>query len=255
MQIKKKKYFGQHFLKNEKISKNIVNSLSLKNCSNIVEIGPGEGALTKFLIKKNIEIKLIEIDLDCVKILKEKFQEIEVFHEDFLKFNLTSLGFHKYCIVGNFPYNISNQILFKILDNRDNVFEVVGMFQKEVADRICSLPKSKKYGILSVLIQAYFNCEQLFDVPSDNFDPKPKVNSSVIRLNRNNNRQLSCNHNLFVKIVKLGFSQRRKKLKNALKKIITLKNLNLDLLNKRAEELNVFEFVELTNKVFPNSSK
>ena len=159
-----------------------------------------------------------------------------------------------YSIIGNFPYNISTQILFKVLENRNSVDQVVGMFQKEVAERICSKPNSKKYGILSVLIQAYFNCNLLFDVAPDNFQPKPKVYSSVLKLSRNKTKELDCNHSKFLTVVKAGFSQRRKKLKNALKKIINLEDtIKYNIMNKRAEELSVNEFIKLTNLIFPKS--
>ena len=195
MIIKAKKYFGQNFLINETISKKIVLGLDVGKNEQIIEIGPGKGALTKFLIEKYEHIKLVEIDFDCVIFLKKKFQNIDVIHDDFLTVTNEKIQFKNYSIIGNFPYNVSSQILFKILENRDHISQVVGMFQKEVADRICSNSKSKKYGILSVLIQAYFNCEQLFDVAPENFRPKPKINSSVIRLKRNSVKKLNCNHN------------------------------------------------------------
>ena len=253
MTIKAKKYFGQNFLINEALSEKIAHSLDVTKNEKILEIGPGKGALTKFLVEKYENIKVVEIDLDCVAFLEKKFQHIDVIHDDFLKISNEKIQFKKYAIIGNFPYNVSSQILFKILEKRDQITQVVGMFQKEVADRICSNPNSKKYGILSVLIQAYFNCEQLFDVGPENFKPKPKINSSVIRLTRNSIKKLNCNHKQFLQIVKLGFSQRRKKLKNALKKITNFENLNLEpTINQRAEELNVSDFIELTNKIFPN---
>tara|TARA_B100001250_G_scaffold387346_1_gene384635 strand:+ start:596 stop:1366 length:771 start_codon:yes stop_codon:yes gene_type:complete len=249
-----KKYFGQHFLINKLISQKIVDSITFIPEQYIIEIGPGRGALTEFLISKSNQIKLIEIDSDCIDILENKFPNTEIICDDFLKIDLKKLGLEKYSVIGNFPYNISSQILFKVLENRNNITQVVGMFQKEVADRICSEPKSKKYGILSVLIQAYFHCEQLFDVSPNNFNPKPKVYSSVIKLSRNNITQLNCDHNKFKEIVKLGFSQRRKKLKNALKKIITLDYQNTNIMmTKRAEELSVSDFIELTNLIFPKS--
>jgi len=235
---------------NEEIANNIVNSLKLSRSNNIIEIGPGKGVLTKFLITKNANIKLIEIDRDCVDIIKAKFPKIDIIHNDFLKIPLTAIGFETYSVIGNFPYNISSQILFKVLENRDCVYEVVGMFQKEVADRICSKPKSRKYGILSVLIQAYFECENLFKVSPDNFNPIPKVQSSVIKLSRNNTKKLDCDHDKFIKVVKGAFSQRRKKLKNALKNFTNLDDGKLKhLMSKRAEELNVSDFVKLTKVI------
>ena len=248
MVLKAKKYFGQHFLINEAVANDIAESLDFNICKNIIEIGPGKGVLTKYLIQKNANIKLIEIDIDCVNIIKDKFKHTEVIHNDFLQIKLSDLSFKKYSIIGNFPYNISSQILFKVLENRNSIVELVGMFQKEVADRICSKPKSKKYGILSVLMQAYFNCENLFNVDPDNFEPIPKVNSSVIKLSRNQIKELGCDHNHFIKVVKGAFSQRRKKLKNALKNFTNLDHLKLKhLMSKRAEELNVSDFIKLTN--------
>ncbi len=248
MILKAKKHFGQHFLINENIANSIAESLDLNICKNIIEIGPGKGVLTKYLIQKNVSVKLIEIDIDCVNFIKKKFNNIDVIHNDFLQIKLSDLSFKKYSIIGNFPYNISSQILFKVLDNRNNIVELVGMFQKEVSDRICSNPKSKKYGILSVLTQAYFDCENLFNVSPDNFDPIPQVNSSVIKLTRNKIKDLGCDHNHFIKVVKGAFSQRRKKLKNALKNFTNLDHSKLEhLMSKRAEELSVSDFIKLTN--------
>ncbi len=248
MILKAKKHFGQHFLINENIANHIAKSLDLNICKNIIEIGPGKGVLTKYLIQRNANIKLIEIDIDCINVIKEKFKNIDVIHDDFLQINLSEINFKEYSIIGNFPYNISSQILFKVLENRNNICELVGMFQKEVADRICSKPKSKKYGILSVLIQAYFDCENLFHVSPDNFHPIPKVNSCVIRLSRNEIKDLGCDHDHFIKVVKGSFSQRRKKLKNALKNFTNLNHAKLKhLMSKRAEELNVSDFIKLTN--------
>ena len=239
MHLKAKKYFGQHFLTNDTIANNIVDSLDLKNSENIIEIGPGKGVLTKFLIKKKVNIKLIEIDNDCVEIIKNKFPKINIIHNDFLTINLKEIGVERYSIIGNFPYNISSQILFKILENRDDIYEVVGMFQKEVANRICSKPRSKQYGILSVLTQAYFECEHLFDVSPDNFNPMPQVQSSVIKITRNKIAKLDCNHNHFVKVVKGAFSQRRKKLKNALKNFTNLNDEKLALSILKFDNTNV----------------
>mgnify|MGYP001196146262 CR=1 FL=1 len=251
MILKPKKHLGQNFLINEEIAENIVDSLVLKKSKNIIEIGPGKGALTKFIIQKSNRIKLIEIDLSCVRVLKNKFQKLTVIHDDFLKIDLNTLGFKKYALIGNFPYNVSSQILFHALNYRNNITEIVGMFQKEVAERICSKPNSKKYGVLSVILQAYFDCEQLFDVSSKNFYPQPKINSTVIRLTRNKISELDCRHEDFIRTVKEGFSQRRKKLKNALKKMTKLDEKSLEnTLQKRAENLSVSEFVMLTNYIF-----
>lgn len=253
MTLQPKKVFGQHFLTNIALCEKITNQIDLNLCHNILEIGPGEGALTNYLNIKTNNLKLIEIDNDACVILKKKFPELEVINEDFLKYNLKDINWDKYTIVGNFPYNISTQILFKILDHKQSITQVVGMFQKEVAERICSAPKSKKYGIPSVLIQAFFNCEILFDVARENFKPAPNVDSTVIKLNRNQITHLNCDYDKFVHVVKAGFSQRRKKLKNALKNFTKLDNNQLKpLISKRAEELSVFEFINLTNMLFPN---
>ena len=194
---------------------------------------------------------MIEIDQDLVKILKKKHPQLEIINVDFLKFNLKKIEWNNYSIIGNFPYNISSLILFKIIDNRNTINEVVGMFQKEVAERICSTPNSKKYGIPSVLTQAFFKCEIVFDVDADDFFPKPRVTSTVIKLTRKSNMELGCNYFEFKKIVKLAFAQRRKKIKNALKNFINFKENNLELiLNSRAEQLNVDDFVTLTQIIF-----
>jgi len=243
-----KKYFGQHFLKDSQKAKQIVSFLNIDECNRIIEIGPGKGALTQFLISVKADIKLIEIDSEAIDLLKNQFSNIEIIHADFLKLDLNSIPWKKYSIIGNFPYNISTQILFKILEHRDSIKEVVGMFQKEVAERICSETKSKKYGIPSVLTQAFFKCEKLLDLEENEFNPPPKVKSSVIKLRRNNVRDLGCDYKKFVEIVKTSFSQRRKKIKNALKNFTNFSDSNLDhISSKRAEELSVSEFIELTN--------
>ena len=256
MTVKAKKHLGQHFLINKKISEKIVDSLDLNKNLHIIEIGPGQGALTQFLIKKTNQIILIEIDQECIEVLKNQFQKTKIIYGDILKIDLDILKIDSYSIIGNFPYNISSQILFKVLEHRNNIHQVVGMFQKEVADRICSKPKSKKYGILSVLMQAYFNCTQLLDVYPEDFRPKPKVNSSVIKLTRNNTAKLKCDHKQLTEVVKLAFGQRRKTLKNALKKITNLGELNLTkIMNNRAEELTVSQFVELTIQIFKKKTR
>ena len=251
--IKAKKKFGQNFLINENIAQKIVNSINYKKYNQILEIGPGTGMLSKYLIKQCDPI-LIEIDKEIVNYLKKNIPEINnIILADFLKIELKSLLKSKNAIIGNFPYNISTQILFKILNYKDNINTVVGMFQKEVAERICSAPKSKKYGISSILIQAYYNTEILFHVKKENFKPQPRVESSIIKLTRNKVKKLNCNEEKFKFLVKQSFNQRRKKLKNALKKqIIDFKKIDLDLMDKRAEELSVQDFVSLTNLIQEN---
>ena len=250
MSLIPKKHFGQHFLNDPVVAQKIVNCLSNNGIDKVLEIGPGKGALTQFLIKKKSKVKLIEIDKDAIAILQKKFPNTEIINADFLKLDPSSIGWNKYVIIGNFPYNISTQILFKILENRDNIVEVVGMFQKEVGDRVCSSNNSKKYGIPSVLLQAFFKCEQLFDVSPEKFEPIPKVNSSVIKLTRNNTKDLGCDYVKFQQIVKMCFSQRRKKIKNALKNFINLAESDAEnLSSKRAEQLTVSDFIDLTNTI------
>ena len=242
-----KKKYGQHFLINDLISADIASSIK-KNTA-ILEIGPGGGALTKELIKVTKNIKVIEIDRDLNSVLSERFPGLEIINEDFINYELTKIGWKKFSICGNFPYNISTQILFKIIENNNLVHEVVGMFQKEVAERICSEPGSKNYGIPSVVVQAFYDCEILFDVSNDNFKPKPNVLSSVIRLIRNK-KKLNCKYDDFLRIVKVSFSKRRKKIKNALKNFTKLNKVKDELiLKKRAEELTVNDYVMLTNRL------
>ena len=219
---------------------------------NILEIGPGTGVLTDFLIKKyNERLFLIDLDAESITYLKSHYHlpERNIVEGDFLKEDLSSLG-SSYAIIGNFPYNISSQIFFKILDDRHRVTHVVCMLQKEVAKRLASPPGNKDYGILSVLLQAYFNLEYLFTVPPGVFYPPPKVNSGVIRLKRNGVKSLECDEQLFKKIVKQGFQNRRKTLRNALKPLnLPEQVIGSDILNNRAEALSVKEFVELTKTV------
>jgi 16S rRNA (adenine1518-N6/adenine1519-N6)-dimethyltransferase len=247
--VKPKKYLGQHFLKDENIAQKISESLSDKNI-NLLEIGPGTGVLTKYLINKH-NLKLIEIDYESVEYLNQKYPDLKenIFHYDFLKFPVeTAFNGEKYSIIGNFPYNISTQILFKIFENRNSIIEVVGMFQKEVADRIASKHGNKTYGILSVLLQAYFDIEYLFTVEQDAFFPPPKVKSAVIKLKRNGVEKIDCNEKDFISIVKTAFNQRRKTLRNSLKSY----NFNPELIKQnvlqlRAEQLSIDDFIELTN--------
>lgn len=247
--IRPKKHLGQHFLTDEHTAQRIVESLDV-NSRNIIEIGPGKGILSKYLISKYPDtFYMIEIDKESVIYLKdqnEKFRE-KIIEGDFLNFNPISIFSDHFTIIGNFPYNISSQILFRALTYRHQVDEVVGMFQKEVAERIASPPGSKKYGILSVLLQAYFDIEYLFTVHEGTFFPPPKVKSAVIRLRRNKVTQLECDEELFVSVVKAGFNQRRKTLRNALNVFtINLPEAYTEMLQKRAEQLSVDDFVILT---------
>jgi len=246
-EVRAKKFLGQHFLTDEGIARRIVDSLSPAACR-VLEIGPGMGVLTKYLIEKeNLDFHVVEIDRESVAWLHEYYPQLDVIEGDFLKMDLSTL-FHDTCaIIGNFPYNISSQILFRVFDQRQQVTEVVGMFQKEVAERVAAGPGSKTYGILSVLLSAYYNIEYLFTVPEHVFNPPPKVKSAVIRLTRNDTASLDCDEHLFVQTVKAGFNQRRKTLRNALRQLgISLDAVPEGLLAKRAEQLSVEEFVTIT---------
>jgi len=248
--VKPKKYLGQHFLNDEAIAQNIVESL-LNNPSNILEIGPGTGVLSKYLFnKKESEIVLIEIDNESVEYLLQKFpmKKDKIILADFLRFNISSIFENNYSIIGNFPYNISSQILFNVFENKNRIDQVVGMFQLEVANRICSPPGKKTYGILSVLLQAFFTIENLFTVDENCFTPPPKVKSAVIRLTRNNVKKLNCDEKLFKNVVKAAFNQRRKMLRNGLS-AFTIENIESSLYSRRAETLSVEEFVFITNNV------
>ena len=246
MKISPKKRFSQNFLKNNEISKKIAALVSKKNI--LIEVGPGTGCLTKQLLEhKNLH--LVEIDLDCVNFLKKKFPQIKekIKNENFLSLNLKKTFGEKLSIIGNFPYNISNKIFSKIINDKDCVVELIGMFQKEVAERICN-KKGKNRGYNSVLIQAFYDCEICFDVEKENFFPTPKVTSTVIKLVRNNRKKLNCDNQILESLLKHAFKQKRKKLRNA------LKNFNFDrkfdlILDKRAEELSINDFELLAQNV------
>ena len=249
--VKPKKALGQHFLNNKIVAEKIVESLS--DYQNILEIGPGTGILTQFLLKKKIDLRLVEIDNESVSFLisKLKINKNIIYNQDFLKLNLSELFENKnFSIIGNFPYNISSQILFKIIDNRELISEMCGMFQYEVAERICEKEGTKKYGILSVLTQAFFDTKLLFEVPNKFFVPPPKVNSAVILLKRKKNLKINCNEKLFFKIVKISFQHRRKTLRNSLKQLNLTDNLREHIIfDKRPEQLSVNQFVDLTNLI------
>jgi len=248
--VKPKKHLGQHFLTDKGIARDIVDAIN-PSTKNLIEIGAGTGVLTRYILEKDIpNFKIIEIDTESVNYLLNHFKAMEniIIEADFLHFKLEDLFQENFSIIGNFPYNISNQILFKAYDYRQQVAEVVGMFQKEVAERIASKPGNKKYGILSVLLQAYYDIEYLFTVNEDVFDPPPKVKSGVIRLRRNKVVNLECDEKLFKTVVKTAFNQRRKTVGNALKSM-GAKEWHEDhntLLGMRAEQLGVDEFILLT---------
>lgn len=249
-EVKAKKFLGQHFLTDESIARRIVESLTGRS-NHVIEIGPGMGVLTKYLIEnKELDFHVVEIDRESVAWLHEHYPTLDVLEGDFLKLDLNALFHDSFAVIGNFPYNISSQILFRVFECRNQAVEVVGMFQKEVAERVAAGPGSKTYGILSVLLSAFYNIEYLFTVHEHVFNPPPKVKSAVIRLVRNDVTALECDENLFVKVVKAGFNQRRKTLRNALRSA----GLNVDavseaVLGKRAEQLSTAEFIELTKTI------
>lgn len=249
-EVKAKKFLGQHFLTDERIAERIVDSLSTET-NHVLEIGPGMGVLTKYLIKKDeLDFHVVEIDRESVAYLHDHYPTLDVIEGDFLQYDLTSLFHNTFSIIGNFPYNISSQILFKVFDNRDRVSEVVGMFQKEVAERVAAGPGSKTYGILSVLLSAFYDTEYLFTVNENVFNPPPKVKSAVIRLRRNDVKSLECDEKLFVQVVKAGFNQRRKTLRNALRQLnLPLDRISEETLAKRAEQLSVAQFIEITKTI------
>ncbi|MBE9464360.1 16S rRNA (adenine(1518)-N(6)/adenine(1519)-N(6))-dimethyltransferase RsmA [Dyadobacter subterraneus] len=246
--VRAKKHLGQHFLKDMNIANKIVDGLSGHGgYSKVLEIGPGMGVLTQFLLQKSAySTYVIEIDTESVAYLKKHYEELtpRIIEGDFLKYDTSEVFPEPFAIIGNFPYNISSQIFFKVLQNPDQVTEVVCMLQKEVAQRIASPPGNKDYGILSVLLQAFYDITYLVSVPPGAFDPPPKVQSGVIRLARNATKSLACDQKLFFRVVKTAFNQRRKTLRNALKPIGEMPEHLL--LTKRAEQLSVADFVELT---------
>ena len=254
--VKPKKYLGQHFLNDENIARKIVNSLSLSGYSNVMEIGPGTGVLTKYLLDLKLDLKLVEIDSESVVFLKTKLgiDPSIILESDFLKLKLDDVFINKFAIIGNFPYNISTQIVFKALEYKNLVPELIGMFQKEVAERICEKKGSKKYGILSVLTQAYYETDYLFSVPPSVFTPPPKVTSAVIRLIRKEQLDINYNERLFFKVVKLSFQQRRKTLRNSLKTFNLSDSLREDtIFDLRPEQLSVEEFISLTDLIDKNN--
>jgi len=260
--VRAKKHLGQHFLRDQAIAQRIAGTLSLEGYSKVLEIGPGMGVLTKHLLKRDIDLVAMDLDSESILYLKESFplenpdlfqgnDRLELIEGDFLKFDLSTLfGKEPFAITGNFPYNISSQIVFKMLEHREQIPEFSGMFQKEVAQRICEGPGSKAYGILSVLVQAHYQAEYLFTVPPDVFDPPPKVDSGVLRLRRRDQQKLDCDEKLFLRLVKTAFNQRRKTLRNSLKSFGLSENLKEDsIFDQRPEQLSVADFVTLTQKM------
>ncbi|MCL2434938.1 MAG: 16S rRNA (adenine(1518)-N(6)/adenine(1519)-N(6))-dimethyltransferase RsmA [Lentimicrobiaceae bacterium] len=245
-QVTPKKSLGQHFLNDETIAEKIVQSITITDTP-ILEIGPGMGILTQFLLsQENNNYRVIEIDTESVAYLQNKYPSLPIISGDFLKLNLSEYYPDKLIIVGNFPYNISSQILFKVLENKDMVIELVGMFQKEVAERVASKPGKKKYGILSVLLQAHYDIEYLFTVDEHLFTPPPQVKSGVIRMVRNPDKKLRCDEALFKNVVKTAFNQRRKTLRNSLKSFSFPEAYKADpIFALRPEQLSVGQFEEI----------
>lgn len=260
MKVRAKKSLGQHFLKDITIARRITDSLTGHgNYQQVLEIGPGMGVLTNLLLSAGRhEIKVVDIDRDAIAYLKQEdiMAEDQIIEADFLKMPLNTMFDEKLAIIGNFPYNISSQIFFKILAHRQQVTEVVGMLQKEVAERIASGPGNKTYGILSVLLQAYYKVELLFTVPPEVFQPPPKVQSAVVRLMRNNTQALACNEAMFFRVVKQAFQMRRKTLRNSLKPLgLSAELSEWALLSKRAEQLSVYDFEQLTLRITADNQR
>ncbi len=260
-QVKPKKFLGQHFLKDLKIAKDIADTVDSCPEIPILEVGPGMGVLTQFLIGKERDTKVVELDSESVAYLQEAYPQLaeNIIAQDFLQLDLSKVfGGSPFVLTGNYPYNISSQIFFKMLDNKEIIPCCTGMIQKEVAERIAAAPGSKTYGILSVLIQAWYDVEYLFTVHENVFNPPPKVKSAVIRMTRNDVSQLGCDEKLFKEVVKTTFNQRRKMIRGSIKPLFGNHNKpvdaesafwNSEMMTKRPEQLSIPQFVELTNLV------
>ncbi|GHS91551.1 ribosomal RNA small subunit methyltransferase A [Bacteroidia bacterium] len=253
--VRPKKFLGQHFLKDLTIAERIADTIDDTQRVSVLEVGPGTGVLTQFLLKKDIDLKVVELDRESVSYLQEHFPELEgrILSEDFLKMNLESLFSGDFIVIGNYPYNISSQIFFKILDNKDRIPFCSGMIQKEVAERIASRPGKKAYGIISVLLQTWYDIEYLFTVDAHVFDPPPKVQSAVVSLKRNVRTDFPCDEKLFKIVVKTAFNQRRKTMRNSLKPLLgkECEVFSDKVFDKRPEQLSVEEFIDLTKLVAP----
>lgn len=258
MSVKAKKHLGQHFITDMTVCKKIAHTYgSHRDCKKVLEVGPGMGALTNFLLEEEmgLDVWVMDVDTESIEFLKQNKPELEgkIIDADFLKTDLVALmGDEPFAVVGNFPYNISTQIMFKCLELRNQVPEIMGMFQREVAWRIAEPPGTKQRGILSVLMQAYYDIEYCFTVDEDVFDPPPRVKSGVIRLTRNDRESLPCDEKLFKQLVKLSFNQRRKTIRNSIKQFIKGKGVEHELLALRPEALSVEQFIELTLLVEAN---
>lgn len=250
MSVKAKKHLGQHFLTDKNICRKIAKQYgSHQGCNRVLEIGPGMGALTAFMLEDGLDVSVMEIDTESIAYLNEHFPPLygKMYNADFLKADLSQfMGDEPFGVVGNFPYNISSQILFKCLEYRNQIPEIMGMFQKEVAMRVAEKPGSKTYGILSVILQAFYDIDYCFTVDEHVFNPPPKVKSGVIRLTRNDRETLPCDEALFIKVVKMAFNQRRKTIRNSIKTLIKDKQIEHEYLALRPEVLSVEQFIELT---------
>ncbi len=250
--VRAKKNLGQHFLKDQNIAYNITEGLSSGTYDTVLEIGPGMGVLTQFLLpKKEFKTYAIDVDRESIEYLHNKYSEYKdrIIYGDFLKMDIEKLFDKPFAVIGNFPYNISSQIFFKILEKRDMVLEVVCMIQKEVAERISANHGNKTYGILSVLLQSFYDIEYMFTVHEHVFDPPPRVKSAVIRLKRNSRQELGVNERLFFRVIKEGFNKRRKTLRNSLKAMLGDNKIEHEFMSKRPEQLSVEQFIELTKLV------
>ncbi len=256
-EVRAKKALGQHFLNDLGIARRIADSISAAELPSsdsgwgelpVLEIGPGMGVLTQFLLESGRPLKAIELDTESVDYLHRVYPSLQVIEGDFLKTDLSELFPSPFVLIGNYPYNISSQIFFKALDYREQIPVIAGMLQKEVAERICSAPGTKAYGILSVLLQAWYDCKYLFSVPPGVFTPPPKVTSGVLRLTRNSRRELGCDERLFKTVVKTAFGQRRKTLRNSLSSLISSDSpiMSDPLMSLRPERLGVDDFIRLT---------
>lgn len=249
--VRPKKFLGQHFLKDQEIARRIADTLDDYAGVPVIEVGPGMGVLTQYLIAKKHDLTVVELDRDSIPYLCAHYPELEgrIIEADFLRLNLTDLYKNKFCIIGNYPYNISSQIFFKVLEYKDHIPCCSGMLQKEVAERIAAPPGSKTYGILSVLLQAWYDIEYLFTVSEKVFDPPPRVKSAVVKLVRNGRQQLSCDEKLFRTVVKTSFNQRRKTLRNSMKPLLgkDCEAYTEKIFDLRPETLSVAQFEELTN--------
>ncbi|MCC8146468.1 MAG: 16S rRNA (adenine(1518)-N(6)/adenine(1519)-N(6))-dimethyltransferase RsmA [Bacteroidales bacterium] len=252
-EVRPKKSLGQHFLKDLSIAKRIADSIDGFPDLPVLEVGPGTGVLTQFLLENDRDLTVVELDSESVEYLEKNYPLLKgrIIQKDFLKMNLQEYYPGSFCVIGNYPYNISSQIFFKVLDYKDQIPCCSGMIQKEVAERLASKPGKKSYGIITVLLQVWYDIEYLFTVEPVVFDPPPKVKSAVIRMVRNDRTKLDCSEALLKTVVKAAFNQRRKTMRNSLKGLIGKENalLNDPVFNMRPEQLSVEEFIELTNKV------